>query len=418
MITETQHESKRKLLEAAFEVVRAKGYTATRVEDICEAAGVTKGSFFYHFKSKEDLGLQAAEHWSAVTSELFREAPYHLPGDPLDRLLAYVDFRKALLKGELPQYTCLVGTMVQEVYGTWPAIREACKASICGHAETLEPDIDAAMEKYGVRGEWTALSLALHTQAVIQGSFILAKAQGGAEVAAESLDHLRRYLELLFGRTARSAEIRAQGAESKIQTTEHRAEGTENGAEGTNGIAKGEKEEGSHRPGKSTQSQPQEERTMAITQEVRLTETADSKEWPAMHYVFVERVGNISRNAPQAWAELHRLVPEIEENNQVTGYMSLYHMEDSVYRAGVRVAEKPVNLPEGMCYEKYAGGKFHRFVLTGPFSDLPRATGLAVERAREQKLALRDDFNIENYVTDPRVTPENEQITEILFPAG
>lgn len=42
------------------------------------------------------------------------------------------------------------------------------------------------------------MSLALHTQAVIQGAFILAKATGGAEIAAESIDHLFRYIEMLF----------------------------------------------------------------------------------------------------------------------------------------------------------------------------------------------------------------------------
>jgi TetR/AcrR family transcriptional regulator, transcriptional repressor for nem operon len=227
--TQTQHESKRKLLDAAFDLIRSKGYSATRVEDICEAAGVTKGSFFYHFSSKEEMALEAAAYWSAVTSELFREAPYHAPADPLDRLLAYVDFRRMLLRGEVPQFTCLVGTMVQEVYGTWPAIRSACEASIFGHAATLEPDITAAMEKYGVRGEWTAKSLALHTQAVLQGSFILAKAEGGAAVAEESLDHLRRYIELLFGRktTGQGAEVRAQKAGLRTESSGSGNEGSE-----------------------------------------------------------------------------------------------------------------------------------------------------------------------------------------------
>ncbi len=202
MEIQTQHESRRKLLDAALHVIRSKGYTATRVEDVCEAAALTKGSFFHHFKSKEDLALAAAEYWSLKTGQLFRGASYHELADPLDRLLAYVDFRKALLKGELPEFTCLVGTMVQEVYETHPDLRHACESSIWGHAATLEPDIAEAIRTYGMRGEWTARSLALHTQAVIQGSFILAKAHGGPEVAAESIDHLRRYLEGLFGRTS------------------------------------------------------------------------------------------------------------------------------------------------------------------------------------------------------------------------
>jgi TetR/AcrR family transcriptional repressor of nem operon len=191
-------DSKTKLLDAALQVIRAKGYTACRVEDICTAAGLTKGSFFHHFKSKEDLALAAADHWSRVTGDLFVGARYHEAADPLDRLLAYLDLRKALLRGALPEITCLVGTMVQEVYATHPAIRDACGASIVAHAATLEGDIAAAMRHYGVAGDWSAASLALYTQAVIQGAFILAKAQQDPTVAADAIDHLRRYVELLF----------------------------------------------------------------------------------------------------------------------------------------------------------------------------------------------------------------------------
>ncbi len=201
--TGTRHESKTKLLGAALHVIRSKGYTATRIEDICEAAGLTKGSFFHHFDSKEALALAAADYWIEVTGALFAAAPYHAPTDPVDRLLAYVDFRKALLKGELPDFTCLVGTMVQEVYDTHPALREACNRSIGGHAATLAPDIEEAMRQRGIDAEWTAESLALYLQATLQGAFILAKAQHGAAVAAECIDHLRRYLELLFNQPRR-----------------------------------------------------------------------------------------------------------------------------------------------------------------------------------------------------------------------
>jgi TetR/AcrR family transcriptional repressor of nem operon len=208
---EGRHASKTRLLEAALGVIRAKGYSATRVEDICAAAGVTKGSFFHHFESKEELALEAARYWDAMTAGLFSAADYHRPERALDRLLAYVDMRKALIAGELPEFTCLVGTMVQEVYATQPAIREACERSICGHAATLEADIAEAMQdaqiKKGDTGvDWTAASLALHTQAVIQGAFILAKAKGNAEVAVESLNHLRRYIELLFSGPVTRAE--------------------------------------------------------------------------------------------------------------------------------------------------------------------------------------------------------------------
>jgi TetR/AcrR family transcriptional repressor of nem operon len=181
--------------------VRAKGYTATRIEDVCAEAGLTKGSFFHHFKSKEDLALAAAAHWDARATESFAGAPYHKQPDPLDRLIAYIDFRKEILTGDLHEFTCFAGTIIQEAYRTHPEISAACERGIATHAKTLEGNIRAAMRKYGVRGRWSAESLALHIQAVIQGGFILAKAKGSAAVAAESLDHLRLYIEQIFIRT-------------------------------------------------------------------------------------------------------------------------------------------------------------------------------------------------------------------------
>jgi TetR/AcrR family transcriptional repressor of nem operon len=196
--TAAKPDAKLKLLDAALSIIRTKGYSATTVDELCATAGVTKGAFFHHFKSKDELGVAAAEHWSEKTGALFAEAPYHDHADPLDRVLGYVAFRKTLLQGGVSEFTCLVGTMVQETYETIPAIRDACERSISGHAATLEADIGSAMRDRGLCPDWTAKTLALHTQAVLQGAFILAKAKGGAEIAADSIDHLIRYVELLF----------------------------------------------------------------------------------------------------------------------------------------------------------------------------------------------------------------------------
>jgi TetR/AcrR family transcriptional repressor of nem operon len=190
--------AKTKILDAALMAIRAKGYAATTVDDLCAASDVTKGAFFHHFKSKDDLALAAAEHWSKVTGERFEAAPYHSHADPLERVLGYLDFRKQLLTGDVAEFTCLVGTMLQETFASSPAIRAACESSISGHAAKIETDIAEAMRQRGLRVEWTANSLALHTQAVLQGAFILAKATADAKIAAASIDHLRCYIEHMF----------------------------------------------------------------------------------------------------------------------------------------------------------------------------------------------------------------------------
>ena len=192
-------DAKTRLLETARDTIRTKGFSATSVDDVCAGAAVTKGSFFHHFASKEALGVAAAKHWAETTTAFFAGAPYHAPQDPLERVLAYVAFRKSIIAGDLAACTCLVGTMVQEVYASSPAIRDACADSIFGHAATLVADIEAARRDRAITGDWTAESLAQHTQTVIQGAFVLAKAANNPALAREGLDHLDRYIRLLFG---------------------------------------------------------------------------------------------------------------------------------------------------------------------------------------------------------------------------
>jgi TetR/AcrR family transcriptional repressor of nem operon len=196
------------LLDAAISIIRKKGYAATSVDELCAWAGVTKGAFFHHFPSKDSLAVAAVNQWTDKTTTFFAAAPYHRFDDPLDRVLGYLDFRKAMLRGDVAEFTCLAGTMVQEAYGTHPGIRHACGASIGSHAATVESDIADAMKRHHLRAPWTAESLALHTQAVLQGAFILAKTKGNGAVAEASIDHLRRYIELLFRRPKKKASRR------------------------------------------------------------------------------------------------------------------------------------------------------------------------------------------------------------------
>ncbi len=202
MTTETQHESKTRLLEAAFQVFRTKGYAASTVDDICKKAGVTKGSFFHHFKSKDELGIAAASHWGAMSERFFATAECRKLVDPLDRLLGYLDFRDQMLQGDLPDFTCPLGTLIQETYTTHPSLTEACAEVIYSHIAELTRDIEAAKRLYAPEATWSAESVAFFIQTVLQGSFIFAKANQSPEVVRESTQHLRRYLTLLFSQPA------------------------------------------------------------------------------------------------------------------------------------------------------------------------------------------------------------------------
>ena len=185
------------ILDAATALIRRQGLSATSVDAICAEAAVTKGAFFHHFASKDDLAVAVAAHWSQTTGELFGTAAYHDGATAADRVFGYIDLRESLVGTVAAEYACLVGTMVQEAFQTSPEIRDACGQSILGHAATLEADLSDALQAAGVHDVDPA-SLARFTQSVLQGAFIIGKAGDDPTFVLEGIAHLRRYLRHLL----------------------------------------------------------------------------------------------------------------------------------------------------------------------------------------------------------------------------
>jgi DNA gyrase inhibitor GyrI len=151
---------------------------------------------------------------------------------------------------------------------------------------------------------------------------------------------------------------------------------------------------------------------------MNLTQEPEIVNWPEMHYVFLEKIGPFQNTAPAAWQSLQQLAPEISKHNHIKSFTSLYKVGPKVYRAGVSLDAPPKDIPAGLQYEKFSGGKYSRFVLTGPYSELPQASGRVFEIVGQKKIQMRDDYCIENYTNDPKSTPSEKLVTEILVPTA
>ena len=191
--------------DAALKLVRRQGWNATSVDQICRTAGVTKGTFFHYFGTKEDLGVAAARRWQEVTSALFAGAEFNRFPDPLQRIHHYLDFRSQLAQGPLEDITCFAGTTLQETFATSEPLRAAVGATIDAHVATLTPHFEAALSQYPPR-EPVDAALALYTQTVLQGAFVISKARDNTGPVHAAVLHLKRYLAQLFGQPVSNKE--------------------------------------------------------------------------------------------------------------------------------------------------------------------------------------------------------------------
>jgi TetR/AcrR family transcriptional regulator, transcriptional repressor for nem operon len=196
----TDSPTREKLLEAAQELMLAKGFTATSVDEVCAAAGLTKGSFFHYFEGKEHLGRVVAERFFSARKELFRSAPYRQFKDPLERVFGHVDFLLEMSRSPSAGKGCLLGTFAQELSTTYPAIRSVCEGCFSAQADSVKQDLEEARSLYAPDARWSPQSLAEHLIAVVQGALILAKVKQDPRVLEESLLHFREYLKCVFGK--------------------------------------------------------------------------------------------------------------------------------------------------------------------------------------------------------------------------
>jgi len=190
--------TRRKLLEAAEEIMLSKGFVATSVDEICTTAGVTKGSFFHYFRNKEELGKAVLAQFTGRQETMFMEARSSID-DPLERVYCLIDC--AIQSSENPEMKgCLVGTFAQEISETHPELRQVCECSFERFAAGVARDLIAAKELHAADADFDAESLGTYFLSIAQGSMQLFKATGDRTKMGANLRHLKGYLCSLYGR--------------------------------------------------------------------------------------------------------------------------------------------------------------------------------------------------------------------------
>lgn len=151
---------------------------------------------------------------------------------------------------------------------------------------------------------------------------------------------------------------------------------------------------------------------------MNLTEKPEIVTVPEQHYLYVERTGPFQETAKPCWDDIHSLLKILPNGVKKIGAMALFKMQPQmVYRAGFVYDSKPTQIPVGVQYVKFEGGKYSKFTLTGSYMNLGLAWGKTMDIVQNTKLPLRENaFYVENYVNDPAATPEAQLISELMVP--
>lgn len=186
---------KEALLIAGKRLILSKGYTATTVDEIVEDVGITKGAFYYFFKSKETFAQELLDYnWSPMRTMQAALADRDL--DPLQHLLEHIDFMVAFLPGD----GRLLGIMSQELSETHPQVGEQVRGYFREWTHYLRQIVELAKDHYAPEADFTPQSLMEFIIMTIEGVPIVSR-QLGHEAVQHSVAHLKAYIHLLFRST-------------------------------------------------------------------------------------------------------------------------------------------------------------------------------------------------------------------------
>ena len=187
------NQSKERILAAAKDLFLARGYGATTVDAICEKAELTKGSFYYSFDSKEDLGLAVLDWSLGRNVGMLANGPHARMTDPVEKAFAFLKHLEKC-SPDLWSTGCLLGSFALELAETNPRMQQAVAGMFQAVADNFAENLQPIAEGAG-RQTRAASELADTLLGIVEGSIILAKAHRDPTRIPKAIRGFRRSLE-------------------------------------------------------------------------------------------------------------------------------------------------------------------------------------------------------------------------------
>ena len=192
-----------RILDIAYDSIVHKGFAATSIEELVEAAGITKSGFFYHFKDKNDLARQLLERFLAEDNQILdtlESRARALCDDPLQSFLIFLNLYAELMD-DMPDLHpgCLVATITYQDQMFDAEVRRMNRESVLALRKRFADWMAEAAGRHPPQAVTDINALADHVTVIVEGAIILSKALGDRHLMGRQMRLFREQVKSVFG---------------------------------------------------------------------------------------------------------------------------------------------------------------------------------------------------------------------------
>ena len=195
--------TREKILDVAYESIVQKGFAATSIEELVEAAGITKSGFFYHFRDKNDMARQLFGRFLAEDEaivDMLEKRAHELSDDPLQSFLIFLNLYAQMMDDmETLHPGCLVATVTYQERLFDAEVKRMNVEFLLRMRRRFAGSLEKIVAKYPPRAEVDLDALADHLTAIVEGSIVLSKALCDEGLMGRQTRLFRTHIKLLFG---------------------------------------------------------------------------------------------------------------------------------------------------------------------------------------------------------------------------
>jgi TetR/AcrR family transcriptional repressor of nem operon len=199
-----------RILDSAHRLVVRQGYAASSLDEILAESGVTKGGFFHHFDSKEQLAMALFERYIEGEKQAFEDTVVRaerLSNDPLQQVLITIAlFEEMFAPLTEPHPGCLIGAYTYQNDLMTPTVVRESRESFLAYRDSLSAKLRAAESMHEPTQAIDHEAVADMLNVIIEGGFIMGRVLDDAQLLVRYLRVLRSYLEVVFGVAATTVE--------------------------------------------------------------------------------------------------------------------------------------------------------------------------------------------------------------------